>query len=74
MERMFHAFLSDGGIKGIGAVTVFDGSDFDADFVISMGGDGTLLKSAAAVGDKGIPVIGVNMGRLGFPPISAQAA
>ncbi len=66
MERMFHAFLSDGGIKGIGAVTVFDGSDFDADFVISMGGDGTLLKSAAAVGDKGIPVIGVNMGRLGF--------
>ncbi len=66
MERMFHAFLSDGGIKDLGAVKVFDGSDFDADFAVSMGGDGTLLKSAAAVGDKDIPVIGVNMGRLGF--------
>ena len=40
--------------------------DFDADFVISMGGDGTFLKAAARVGNKGIPILGVNMGRLGF--------
>lgn len=47
-------------------VDVFDGGDFDVDFVISMGGDGTFLKAAARVGSKGIPIIGVNIGRLGF--------
>lgn len=41
--------------------------DFDnADYVISMGGDGTFLKAASRVGDREIPIIGVNMGRLGF--------
>lgn len=66
MEKTFHEFLSNSGCKDIGAAEVFAGDDFDADFVISMGGDGTLLKSAACVGNKNIPVIGVNMGRLGF--------
>src|SRR5574344_309885 len=37
-----------------------------ADYIISMGGDGTFLKAASKVGDKDIPIIGVNMGRLGF--------
>ena len=36
------------------------------DYVISMGGDGTLLKAAGRVGGREIPIIGVNMGRLGF--------
>ena len=39
---------------------------FDVDFAISMGGDGTFLKTAGRVGDKAIPILGVNMGRLGF--------
>jgi NAD+ kinase len=45
---------------------VFTGDDFDADFAVSMGGDGTLLKTAARVGRKDIPIVGVNIGRLGF--------
>ena len=46
----------------------FDSSKgkFDADFAISMGGDGTLLKTASSVGEKQVPILGVNMGRLGF--------
>lgn len=36
------------------------------DFLISMGGDGTLLDTVSYVQDKGIPVIGINFGRLGF--------
>lgn len=36
------------------------------DFLISMGGDGTLLDTVCFVRDKGIPVIGINFGRLGF--------
>ncbi|MBP5712659.1 MAG: NAD kinase, partial [Prevotella sp.] len=39
---------------------------FDVNYVISMGGDGTFLKAASRVGAKEIPILGVNMGRLGF--------
>ena len=46
--------------------STFSGNDFEADFAISMGGDGTFLKTACKVGGKHIPILGVNMGRLGF--------
>lgn len=37
-----------------------------AELLISLGGDGTLLDTLALVRDSGIPVIGINFGRLGF--------
>ena len=36
------------------------------DMVVSVGGDGTFLRTAETVGDSGIPVLGINTGRLGF--------
>ena len=36
------------------------------DFLFSIGGDGTILDSVGLVGDSGIPVAGINIGRLGF--------
>lgn len=36
------------------------------DMVLSFGGDGTLLNTAAEIGDRGTPILGVNIGRLGF--------
>ena len=38
----------------------------DARLVVSMGGDGTLLETISHVGKRRIPVIGINVGRLGF--------
>ncbi len=43
-----------------------DGLDDTIDCIISLGGDGTLLDTVALVRDKGIPVLGINYGRLGF--------
>jgi NAD+ kinase len=38
----------------------------EIEFVISLGGDGTLLDTVGLVRDKGIPIMGINFGRLGF--------
>jgi NAD+ kinase len=40
--------------------------DRSFDMLVSIGGDGTILRAAALVGDLGIPILGVNAGRLGF--------
>ncbi len=66
MERAFFDYLSKTRGVALDGVTPFNEDDFEADFVVSMGGDGTLLRSAYCVGDRCIPIIGVNMGRLGF--------
>lgn len=38
----------------------------DVDYMISIGGDGTFLDTVGIVRDSGIPVVGINSGRLGF--------
>lgn len=55
-------------------------SDITSDmaYVLSVGGDGTFLSCAMIVGDCGVPVVGVNLGRLGFlsensPELVAEA-
>ncbi|MFY8069338.1 MAG: NAD kinase [Flavobacterium sp.] len=40
--------------------------DSDIDALISIGGDGTILKAATFIRDKNIPIVGINAGRLGF--------
>ena len=66
VDQEYYDFLRDNQHIVPNAVEVFSGDDFDADFVISMGGDGTFLKAASRVREKQIPILGVNMGRLGF--------
>lgn len=66
IERTYYKFLTEDQHLDIHCTGVFDELDFEADYVISLGGDGTFLKAAEHVGSRGIPILGVNMGRLGF--------
>ena len=66
VESEFYDFLTNGQRLPLGNVQVIAGFDFEADFVISMGGDGTFLRAASMVRGKQIPILGINIGRLGF--------
>jgi len=46
--------------------TQAEGLDASFDLFVSFGGDGTILRAITYIGDLGIPVVGVNTGRLGF--------
>ena len=47
------------------SVTLSEGGA-DIDMALSIGGDGTFLRTAAAVGRSGVPILGINAGHLGF--------
>ncbi len=66
IEESYLNFLTenlDGQFFYTGVIT---DNNFSADVVISIGGDGTFLRTAERVGSKGIPMLGINTGRLGF--------
>ena len=48
------------------AFKTFDTLDKSFDLLVSIGGDGTILRAIVFVKDIGIPIIGINTGRLGF--------
>lgn len=64
--REFYHFLTYDLKLDVHPAGIFDGNDFEADMVLSIGGDGTFLKAASRVGAKNIPILGINTGRLGF--------
>jgi NAD+ kinase len=47
-----------------GELPLLDGARVD--LAVSLGGDGTMLRTVAATASRGIPVLGVNLGRLGY--------
>ena len=67
LHSKFYNYLSHTMPRALACVRrVTDVSDFTADYVISLGGDGSFLRTAAWIGKMQIPVIGVNTGHLGF--------
>ena len=66
ISNEFYDFLRTHTRADLGGLEVFEGNKFTADMVLSIGGDGTFLKAASRVGNKGIPILGINTGRLGF--------
>mgnify|MGYP002512317678 CR=1 FL=1 len=51
VDKEFYDFLTVEQHLEVNATQVFEGDDFDADFVVSMGGDGTFLMAAARVAE-----------------------
>jgi NAD+ kinase len=66
--KPFHEFLKDK-INFHQGITLFnDHAELkgQADLLFSVGGDGTMLHSVQLVRDSGIPIAGINLGRMGF--------
>lgn len=66
-EADFYAFVNASEkLSNFPVFTVSDGLDSSFDMFVSFGGDGTILRAITYVRDLGIPIVGVNTGRLGF--------
>jgi NAD+ kinase len=73
------AFLEDALLGGAPGRPVLEPEQCDTyDLLVTLGGDGTLLRGARLVAECGVPVLGVNLGHLGFltsaAPEDAEAA
>ena len=67
VEEKFSHLVSDftnGHVKG--TFSQSKGLDSTFDMFVSFGGDGTMLRAVTYIKDYGIPIVGVNTGRLGF--------
>ena len=66
LDGEWYENLKNGGFKNIEKIGRVPDRLQEADMALSIGGDGTFLSTAARIGSTGIPILGVNAGRLGF--------
>lgn len=67
VSKSFIGNLQDHGISLNNIKSFNNSADLEGvDFVISVGGDGTLLETVSYVGRLELPIVAINMGRLGF--------
>ncbi len=65
-EQFYHLLAGQGSLGHFGTFTQDKGLDASFDLFVSFGGDGTILRAITYIRDLGIPIVGVNTGRLGF--------
>jgi NAD+ kinase len=67
VSSKFDTFLKIQPLKKYKWHTYSPGNDIShLDYLISIGGDGTLLESVTHIGSQEVPILGINTGRLGF--------
>jgi len=67
-DRGHHAWMLPADAKAVGLPDLADDTApiADADLLVSLGGDGTMLRSVDLAAAAGVPVLGVNVGLLGY--------
>lgn len=66
IDSFFYCFLTDALSYEPPVSGILIGDEFDLDVALSVGGDGTFLRTAARINKQDIPILGINTGRLGF--------
>lgn len=66
VQRSFHDYLCSQNLETKVEDVIDDSSEFSLDMALSIGGDGTFLRTVALLRNKKIPILGLNTGRLGF--------
>ncbi len=66
LDKILYEFVCNHAKLNLGHTQVIQDDNFEAELALSIGGDGTFLHTAARIGRKQIPILGINTGRLGF--------
>ncbi len=66
VEPRFYEYLIEAAKDEKLCCAPVENDSFDADLALSIGGDGTFLRTAQWIGKKEIPIIGINTGNLGY--------
>lgn len=66
IQEKFYKYLLSSMPETLPACEIIKDDNFSADIAISLGGDGTFLRTAKRISHKNIPIVGINTGRLGY--------
>jgi NAD+ kinase len=66
IDHDFYAFLTGRWNFRPAVSGILEGDRFDLDIALSVGGDGTFLRTASRINRQSIPILGINTGHLGF--------
>ncbi len=62
----YEVVVDESDIASLRTTSVTSGDVGDVDVVVSIGGDGTMLRSVHVLNGRTVPLIGVNLGQLGY--------
>ncbi len=66
IQEKFYRYLSSSIPEPPSIDNIITDDNFNADIAISLGGDGTFLRTAKRISHKNIPILGINTGHLGY--------
>ena len=67
LDAEVNGFIVGNSIQDLPAFSLLKKEDYPSiDLALSLGGDGTFLRTAYKIGEAGVPILGINLGNLGF--------